>query len=400
MSTIALGDQALPLDVPGLRRLTAPPSAGTGPDRAGLLAPLLRALDGARRPVLLVPDHTRAPGALWALPALCAAAPRARVVIASGTHAPMTPGAVRAHLPAPVPRDRVHVHDVTRGPYADLGDGHAILRLVADADVVVAVSQMVLHYLAGFGGGRKMLFPGVACAQTARWVHAASLSATSRGRPATVALGVLDENPLHARIEALCHRLTGELWGVCSVLEGGRLVDATAGELFAHHRELAVRYRANKTVSVTARPNRVVVSAGPASSSRDLVQAHKALYTAAQLCAEGGQILLVAGLGDRAPGAVERLVADRDADSLLADALHDFAIPKQTAWSIKDILARFEVTVCSPLAPARVHRWGARAIAPGALPATVRAWCADDDETVWLDSGPVRFVFGAQSARR
>ena len=85
-------------------------------------------------------------------------------------------------------------------------------------------------------------------------------------------------------------------------------------------------------------------------------------------------MLLLAGLDPALPPSkVERLVSLHNAHVLLEDALAAFDIPKQTAWSLKDILERFDVHVCSPLDPHRVRGWGAQPVAPERWAAAVDA---------------------------
>ena len=73
----------------------------------------------------------------------------------------------------------------------------SINHTAAAADLVICLGAVTHHVMAGFGGGRKSILPGISGRETIFHNHAFSLDAASlRSNPA-IGNGVLHGNPLH-----------------------------------------------------------------------------------------------------------------------------------------------------------------------------------------------------------
>ncbi|MDP6779349.1 MAG: lactate racemase domain-containing protein [Candidatus Latescibacteria bacterium] len=145
----------------------------------------LRKLAESRRSAAIIVDDMSRPTPAYAvvpiiLEELDAAGIRprnTRIVIAQGTHRPITKAEQRRKLGREVV-DRVEVinHNAfTRKTKAyrhpDGGPDIVINRAVGDADLKISLSGVVSHGGAGFGGGAKALLPGVASYATIQYNH-------------------------------------------------------------------------------------------------------------------------------------------------------------------------------------------------------------------------------------
>ena len=138
------------------------------------------------------------------LTAVCCVDPAdVTIVVANGTH----PGGSESELrtlvtDAVFDRFRVENHDCEAADLVYLGTtAHDtpvwVNRTVATADLVICLGACAHHIMAGFGGGRKSILPGVSGLTTIRHNHAYSLDAARlRSNPA-IGNGVLAGNPLH-----------------------------------------------------------------------------------------------------------------------------------------------------------------------------------------------------------
>ena len=125
------------------------------------------------------------------------------IVIANGTHDGGDEAELRTLVTDAV-YDRVRVvnHDCRADDLVYLGTTpHAtpvyINRAAAEADLVVCLGAVTHHVMAGFGGGRKSILPGISGEETIFHNHAFSLDAAAlRSNPA-IGNGVLKGNPLH-----------------------------------------------------------------------------------------------------------------------------------------------------------------------------------------------------------
>ena len=127
------------------------------------------------------------------------------VVIATGTHRPQTPEEDILVLGREMAgRLRIHQHDCRNKAalkyigITSRGNAVYINRVVAEADKVIATGAVTLHPMAGFGGGRKAIVPGVAGLETINRNHVLALSENpGEGCNPAVCLARLEGNPFH-----------------------------------------------------------------------------------------------------------------------------------------------------------------------------------------------------------
>jgi len=196
-------------------------------------------VDG-RRVCAVVPDATRSLPMPVVFRALCdALLPRARelrVLIALGTHSPMSPGALASFLgygsesPAgvqilqhkwddPSCLARCGVLDAARIRSLSRGIIHnpveiRVNREVLQADTTVLIGPVFPHELIGFSGGHKYLFPGVSGVEmvdATHWLGALMTNPDINGHRDT---------PPRALIEAAAALVPGDRWGLSLVTRG------------------------------------------------------------------------------------------------------------------------------------------------------------------------------------
>lgn len=236
----------------------------------------------ARSICLLVPDETRKPVAAHLLPLLAPALAGKRVSIgvATGKH-PVGP--------SPVGAWRHDAHDpalVEVGTTAE-GTRVAFPRAVLDADLRLLIGEIRPHYFAGYAGGAKTLFPGVAGAEGIWANH------RLKARPGA-APGNVETNPCRADMEAAA-ALAGPSV-IFNVIRGdhGAPVDLVAGDVIAAHRIGVARARAIFEIPHPGRRFARVVVSDRAPVTASLYQACKLLIPAGALLAPGGTVILAA----------------------------------------------------------------------------------------------------------
>ncbi len=127
------------------------------------------------------------------------------IVIATGTHREQTPEEDILVLGEEmVKRFRIHQHDcrdkenlVYKGT-TSRGNKVYINKIVANADKIIATGAVTLHPMAGFGGGRKAIVPGVAGLETINHNHVLALAEKpGDGCNPNVTTAKLEGNPFH-----------------------------------------------------------------------------------------------------------------------------------------------------------------------------------------------------------
>jgi len=262
--------------------------------------------------VIVVADKTRLCGYATALPwlveALCRehGAARSRICfrIAYGTHAPQSEAESLAAY-GPIYADFPFVHHRCAAPtrFAELGrtSRGTPVRIRADlleAGLILTVGAISHHYFAGFGGGRKLLFPGLGEQEAIYANHRLFLDTDRSTLAAGCRPGRLAGNPLAedlAEIDCLLppylsiHGLLDSRGGVATYRFG-----ATATDFLAVCREHDALYRIDNAGSYDL----VLASAGGFPKDINLIQAHKAIDNAAAFVREGGTLILLAECAD------------------------------------------------------------------------------------------------------
>lgn len=213
------------------------------------------------------------------------------------------------------------------------------------------------HYLAGFGGGGKLVAPGLADRATAELIHAACL-APEGGRHPKARAGILEGNPLREQIEAICRRAPEQFYVLPVLDSSGRPVRIVAGERGAAFGAATSLLREHYGLPCRRFPA-VVASAGGAPYDVDFVQGHKALEAAAEACEPGGSMLWVADCGEGLPARHRAfLAAHRDAAAMERSLRARFDIAGHTVWAARLKAERFRVYALTSMDRSAVEALG------------------------------------------
>jgi len=267
--------------------------------------PLRELASGAKKVLILADDITRlTPQRLLVPPILDeletggAAGRKVAILIALGTHRRMSGEEIERHFgPETLRRVPVENHDFDRPEQQVVAgrtrDGTPIVvnRRVVEADLVLGLSSIVPPAQVGWGGGAKIVVPGVCGAETVTRMHLLAADQPDYPRFA----GVVD-NPVREIIEEVA-LAAGLRFIVNSVFDAGyRLTRIFAGHPGQAHRE-GVRYASGIFLRpIPARADIVVVNGHPADL--DYWQGLKPVTLAHLAVREGGIIILVGRFPD------------------------------------------------------------------------------------------------------
>jgi len=263
---------------------------GTGP-----ISELAR---GARSAVLIVDDITRPTPASRVLPIILEELERGGlgedrvwVVMATAAHRPLG----RVDLERKLGREVVERLEVfNHNPYENLeylgatsqGTPIHVNRHVMEADLKVGVGGIYPHPMAGFGGGAKIILPGVAGMDT--------IEANHRTRGA--GLGVVEGNRCRADMEEAASKAGLDI--IVNLLVNSRreVAGVFVGDMVEAHR---VGVKLAEAVYGTRMPTDVdlaVVNAYPMDT--ELFQAGKGLWAGVEATREDGTIVLLAACSE------------------------------------------------------------------------------------------------------
>lgn len=320
-----------------------------------------------KKVVVIIPDDTR----LWArgdqfvpvivksLLAAGVSASNISVIIALGTHAdmeadkfPLLAGdieelGVSIVNSANKDSDRLSFYGRT-----SRGTALSFTQEGARADHIIIFGGVLHHMLAGYGGGRKYIFPGIAGYDAIQQNHSLAMTAGGGAHP-EVRQTRLIGNPVHEdMVEAAEIFLKDKTCTYVAVAANGRselfhvevggLADAFAGSCAQLDRACCL--------NLDEKQDFALISAGGFRTDGQLYQSTKALFNGVSAVKEGGHILFVAECADGAGNPLfENALKEYRGDSkrLGKKLAASFDMPSYVAYRVIDMLERFTITLVS-----------------------------------------------------
>lgn len=213
--------------------------------------------------------------------------------------------------------DADHVH---LGKTATRGTAVRLDRRFAEADIRIATGLVEPHFMAGYSGGRKIIAPGLAHAETITTFHSGRFMAD----PAAINCNFVG-NPLHEEQLEIVRMLGGAL-AVNTVIDEARNVSLiNFGEIIESHQHAVDFVRTYCEVPVDQSFSTVVTSAAGYPLDKTYYQTVKGMVGAMDILAPGGNLIIASecseGMGSpEYVQAQRRLIAqgpDRFAESVL-----------------------------------------------------------------------------------
>ncbi|MDB4749540.1 nickel-dependent lactate racemase [Rubripirellula sp.] len=166
-------------------------------------------------------------------------------------------------------------------------------RSLVEADLKIATGLVEPHFMAGYSGGRKVIAPGVAHAETITTFHSARFMAD----PAAVACN-LKNNPLHEeQLEIV--KLIGGAMGLNTVLDEHRQLSfVNFGEIITSHEQAIDFVRQYCEVKVTKKYRTVVTTASGYPLDKTYYQTVKGMVGAMNILEPGGDLIIASECGE------------------------------------------------------------------------------------------------------
>lgn len=377
--TLQYGRTGLELDLPAENLTVVEPRFVPGiPDEAAAFQaavrvpidrpPLREIVKATDRVAIVIPDHTRPLPRERLLPWLFGEldhVPAKNFVIINGT------GSHRANTPAEL---RQMVGDGVFGRYRivnhDSRDASMLLRagMTVDGrqvwmnrDYVKADRRIVLgfiepHFMAGFSGGYKGVFPAVADLDAIKHYHRAQVIGDPRST-----WGVIQNNPTQAQVRANGALLPVDFLINVTQNRQREITGFFCGDVIAAH-DAGCAFAKKTAMVACPKPFSVVVTSNSGFPlDQNLYQAVKGMSAAAQVVAEGGLILAAAECGDGFPehGSFKKFLFEHASPEAMLDTINGAPAPIEDQWQVQLlalILIRARVGLYSRLAERDVRR--------------------------------------------
>lgn len=320
--------------------------------------------------VLVMSDLTRYTGAdLFLPPLLGYLAQRGipdkkiSIVFALGIHRPLTFDEQKRVVGAEIAeRFRLENHAVkgetglTALGKTAKGTPVVINRRVAEADKVILTGTIAYHYLAGFGGGRKSIIPGVASYDACVATHLLVLDPTKPGRHPQSRAGTLSGNPMHEDMMEVFNFLPPVFLFNTVLSPDGAILSLAAGNgVSAFYEGCRFADQCGK-IPLAEKADVVIASCGGFPKDINFIQAHKTLEHAMNALKPGGVMILAAacteGLGHP---DFARWLRFQDPREMEAELRKHFQINGQTAYAALSKARSARILLLSELPDATVR---------------------------------------------
>ena len=209
-----------------------------------------------------------------------------------------------------------------------------------DADIKIAAGLVEPHFMAGYSGGRKVIAPGIAHADTITTFH----SARYMENPNATSCNLIN-NPLHEdQLEIV--NMIGQIYAInCVIDEKRNLSYINFGEIISSHMK-AVKFVASfAKVKCNNSYNTIITTAAGAPLDGTFYQTVKGMVTPLEILKKGGDLIITSecseGLGSEEFIASQKKLLEIGPNKFLENILKkDFAAIDewQTEMEIKSLI--------------------------------------------------------------
>ena len=218
---------------------------------------------------------------------------KVNIVIATGAHTPSLEQIkikVGEHVPNNI---SIHVHDCLNKNNLELigfsssGTPVWINKKVLEADVKIGIGSIKPHGWAGFGGGGKIIMPGVSSWEAIGRNHFLAISDEAR-------IGNIEGNPLRKDAEEVASKVGLDMIINVILNDNGNLIDIVTGDMIKAHRKGIENVRRMFENKIDEALDIMIWAFGPKDDNLwdvltgGFIGAHK------KLLKEGGTLILVA----------------------------------------------------------------------------------------------------------
>ncbi|MES2692001.1 MAG: nickel-dependent lactate racemase [Verrucomicrobiota bacterium] len=377
--SLQFGKTGLDVDIPSRNVTVVEPRFVPGlPDEAASFRvamrepygtkPLREIVKAHERVAIAIPDHTRPLPRERLLPWLFeelahVPAKNFTVINGTGSHRANTPAELRQMVGEAVYENyRVVNHDsrdsATLAPAGKTVDGRPVSfnRDYVEADRRIVMGFIEPHFMAGFSGGYKGVFPAVADLEAIKHYHRAQVIGDARST-----WGVLDRNPTQIQVRANGALLPVDF--LVNVTQNRRreITGFFCGEPIAAHDTGCAFAKKTAMVACPQAFPIVLTSNSGFPLDQNLYQTVKGMSAAAQVVTQGGLILAAAECGDGFPdhGSFKSFLFEHRSAQHMLDVINNAPTPIEDQWQVQLlalIMVRARVGVYSQIAPEEIRR--------------------------------------------
>ena len=188
----------------------------------------------------------------------------------------------------------VEVGTTSRGTVLELN------KKAVEADKLIVTGAVVYHVMAGWGGGRKSIVPGIASRKTIMQNHAISMmndGGPGSGPNPDCDCALYENNPLNLDMVEAAEILKPDfMFNV--ILGGGKIIEAVSGEIVEAHKRGCELVSELNDVEISEKADMIIASAGGYPKDINYYQSTKVIYNAMRAINEDGVLIVLASCSE------------------------------------------------------------------------------------------------------
>lgn len=173
-----------------------------------------------------------------------------------------------------------------------------VLKEIFEHDLFITIGAISHHYIAGFGGGRKLLVPGLAGYDTILQNHKIFLDFEKKELRKGCRSGNLDTNPMALDLEEINTKMPARLEIHAIINSQKEVCEVHFGTGYDDFRMVCERYDQFFRAKKEKQYDMVVASAGGYPKDINFIQAHKSIHNAASFVRDNGVLIIFAECRD------------------------------------------------------------------------------------------------------
>jgi len=224
-------------------------------------------------------------------------------------------------------------------------------REYVEADRRIVLGFIEPHFMAGFSGGYKGVFPAVADIDSIMHYHRASVIGHVRST-----WGVLEDNPTQDQIRANGSLLPVDFLINVTINRNKEITDFFCGEVITAHEKGCEANKASVMVACEKEYPIIVTTNGGYPLDQNLYQAVKGMSAAYQIVSDGGLIVSASRCNDGFPnhGNFRKMLLEHSSPEEMLETIHSPGFSMFDQWQVQLfalILQRARVALYSEITP-------------------------------------------------
>ncbi len=169
---------------------------------------------------------------------------------------------------------------------------------IPDHDMLILMGALSHHYFAGYGGGRKLIFPGLAAKESIYWNHKLFIDFKSKRLHPGCQSGKINGNPVGEDLKEIDSMLPPKVIISGILNPSGKVARLMTGSSYADFEEACNVYDSFYRSKSEKLYDLVIASSGGYPKDINLIQSHKSMHNAASFVKDGGTLILLAECRD------------------------------------------------------------------------------------------------------